>query len=313
MIDHSQLWPSPWLAASQFSRKCRNGSFGADVTFPLLPDAVLDAYLAEDVPLLDLTTHVLGIGAAPGSMSFRARDGMVLACAEEAARLVTCAGGRVVLHKASGDVLEPEEAILTAAGPAAALLRSWKVAQNLIEVASGIATATRSIVSAARAVAPEISVACTRKNAPGTKPMALKAILSGGALPHRLGLSETILIFAEHRTFLPSRTAGEMIAAARRGAAEKKIVVEVGSIEEAVAFAEAGADVVQVEKFAPELVSAVRKEIGRLVPRPLIAAAGGVDAGNAAAYAAAGADILVTSAPYWARPRDVAVRIEASP
>jgi len=46
--------------------------------------------------------------------------------------------------------------------------------------------------------------------------------------------------------------------------------------------------------------------------RPLIAAAGGVNAANGAEFAAAGADILVTSAPYWGKPLDVAVRIEAA-
>lgn len=43
------------------------------------------------------------------------------------------------------------------------------------------------------------------------------------------------------------------------------------------------------------------------VPRPLLAVAGGVRADNAAAYVAAGADLLVTSAPYSAPPRDIAV------
>jgi molybdenum transport protein len=278
---------------------------------PLLPDLMLDAYLADDVPLLDLTTHVLEIGAARGRMSFCARDGMVLACAEEAARLVERSGASAGLHKASGDALEAGELILTAIGPAAALLRSWKIAQNLVEVASGIATATRAIVSSARAAAPGISVACTRKSAPGTKPMSVKAILSGGAVPHRLGLAETILIFPEHRAFLVGVPEKAIVASARRGAAEKKIVVEVAGLAEAIAFAEAGADVVQVEKFAPDAVAELRREVGRLYPRPLIAAAGGINAENAAAYAAAGADILVTSAPYWAKPRDVAVRIEA--
>ena len=41
---------------------------------------------------------------------------------------------------------------------------------------------------------------------------------------------------------------------------------------------------------------------------PLLAAAGGIHAGNAGAYAEAGADLLVTSSPYWAPPRDVQVR-----
>lgn len=278
---------------------------------PLLPDSVLDAYLADDVPLLDLTTHVLGIGAARGRMNFFARDGMVLACVEEAARLVERSGAMADVHKVSGDTLQSGEAILTATGQAAALLRSWKIAQNLVEVASGIATATREIVTAARAAAPQVSVACTRKNAPGTKPLSVKAILSGGAVPHRLGLSETILIFPEHRAFLAETTAKSIVALARRDAGEKKIVVEVGGVAEAVAFAQAGADVIQAEKFTPDLIATLRREIDRLFPRPLIAAAGGVNAGNAAAYAAAGADILVTSAPYWAKPRDVAVKIEA--
>jgi molybdenum transport protein len=279
---------------------------------PILPDSLLDAYLADDVPLLDLTTHVLGIGATPGLMTFRARDGMVLACIEEAARLVERCGAKALLHKASGDVVEAGEITMTATGPAPALLRSWKIAQNLVEVASGIATATRDIVAAARAASPDIAIACTRKHAPGTKPLSIKAVLSGGGVPHRLGLGETILVFPEHRAFLAGVPEKEIVAAARRGAAEKKIVVEVADLEQAIGFAAAGADVVQVEKFAPELVARLQEKIHALVPRPLIAAAGGINAANAAAYAAAGADILVTSAPYWAKPRDVAVRIEAA-
>jgi molybdenum transport protein len=282
------------------------------VVLPLLPDGVLDAFLADDVPLLDLTTHVLGIGALHGRMSFCARDGMVLACVEEAARLVERSGAATVCQKVSGDLLEAGEPVMTATGSAAALLRSWKVAQNLVEVASGIATATRDIVDAARAAAPDVAVACTRKNAPGTKPMSIKAILCGGGAPHRLGLGETILIFPEHRAFLEDLSAKEIVALAKRGAPEKKIVVEVRAIADAVAFAAAGADVIQAEKFTPDHLAALRGELERFAPRPRIAAAGGVNAGNAAAYAAAGADILVTSAPFWAKPRDVAVCIEAA-
>ena len=47
-----------------------------------------------------------------------------------------------------------------------------------------------------------IGVATTRKHFPGTKAMSLKAVLAGGGSVHRLGLSDSILIFAEHRRFL---------------------------------------------------------------------------------------------------------------
>jgi molybdenum transport protein len=279
---------------------------------PLLPDQLLDSLLADDAPFLDLTTHILGIGAASGQMTFTARGPMTLACAEDAARIICRTGAEAQLHKGSGDDLFAGEAILTATGTAAALLRGWKIAQNLIEIASGIATSARAIVAAARAVAPDISVVCTRKNVPGAKLLSLKAILAGGALPHRLGLSETILIFAEHRSFLDKATPRQVITLARREAAEKKIVVEVGSLDEALIWSEAGADVIQTEKFSPDLVAALKKQLDGAPHPPLLAAAGGINASNAQSYAAAGADILVTSAPYWAKPLDVAVKIDAA-
>ncbi len=277
-----------------------------------LSDRVLESLLDDDVPLGDLTTHILGIGAKPGRIAFAARDRMVVACAEEAARLLELAGARVTAVAESGSELAPGTAILEAMGPAEALHCGWKVAQTLVEYASGIATAARRIVEAARAARPDIPVVCTRKNMPGAKALSIKAILAGGATPHRLGLSETILIFPEHRAFIVRESASETIARARRAAPEKKIVVEISSLDEALTWAAAGADVIQTEKFSVEYLSALSLRLATLDYKPLVAVAGGVNAGNAAAYAAAGADILVTSAPYSAPPLDVAVRIKAA-
>src|SRR4051812_38071943 len=81
------------------------------------------------------------------------------------------------------------------------------------------------------------------------------------------------------------------------------------SIDAALAYARAGADVVQLEKFTPEATAQVVSAIASLSHRPLLVAAGGVNATNAAAYATAGADVLATSAPYAAPPRDVQVTL----
>lgn len=279
---------------------------------PVLPDHLLDQFVSDDVPLLDLTTHVLGIGTSAGIMTFAARDTMVVACCEEAARMISRCGADVELKAFSGERLEKGDLILRAKGAASALLRAWKMSQNLIEISAGIATATNAIVLAGRSENPGVAITCTRKNVPGTKLISVKAILAGGAMPHRLGLSETILIFAEHRTFLAGISEKETIAKVRRDAAEKKIVVEVATLFEAMAWANAGADVIQAEKFPVEEIAALRSAVEGLTLRPLIAAAGGVNAGNAASYAKAGADILVTSSPYWAKPLDVAVHIKAA-
>lgn len=244
-------------------------------------------------------------------MIFAAHDPMVLAEAESAAALLDMSGCHVSLQARSGDVLTPGSPILVAQGAASALHRGWKVAQTLIEAWSGVATATRAIVDAAKAVSPHVVVACTRKNIPGTKSFAVRAVRAGGAVAHRLGLSETVLLFPEHRAFLQDEPLAETLERLRRAAPEKKLIVEATSVGDAIAAAEAGFDVIQTEKFSPlqvaELIEVLPASASR---RPLIAAGGGITADNAAAYAHAGADILVTSAPYLARPRDVAVRIK---
>lgn len=272
----------------------------------------LEALLADDVPYGDLTTDALGIGTMPGMMRFVVRDPMALALAEDAAALVEMAGCRVELLASSGAVLEKGAPILTANGPATALLRSWKVAQTLIEIWSGVATEAHAIVQAARAVAPEIAVACTRKNVPGVKRFAVAAVKAGGAVMHRHGLSETVLLFPEHRAFLADASLTEMAARLRHAAPEKRLVIEVTTQEQAIAATEAGFDVIQTEKLSPDQIVALVAELTGTAstrPRPVIAAAGGINAANAAAYARAGADVLVTSSPYTARPRDVQVHI----
>lgn len=276
-----------------------------------LPDSLLESLLQDDTPCGDATTHALQIGQRPGRMVFRVRSDMVLCGAEEALRLGQLRGllafGTI---RSSGERLRAGDDILTLDGEAAALHQVWKTAQTLMEYLSGIASATADIVAAARCANPDIGIACTRKNFPGTKAAAIKAVLCGGASPHRLSLSETLLVFAEHRAFLGGETPTVTVQRLRRQWPERAIVVEVGDEAEALLWQQAGADILQLEKMSPEAIDRIKRNIpGAALTR--IAAAGGINSANAEAYARAGADILVTSAPYFAPPRDVAVTITA--
>lgn len=273
-----------------------------------LDDAELARLLADDVPFEDITTRALAIGSLAGRLEFRARQPMTVCGGEEAARLFALVGAQVRLLVPSGGLVAGGACLLHASGSATCLHRAWKTAQVLMETLSGIASAAAAIVAAASHDGRTVPVACTRKSLPGTKALGLKAVRAGGATVHRLGLSDSVLVFPEHRLFLdepPEAT----IARLRRAEPERKLVVEVKSAPEALAWAAAGADVLQLEKFAPAAVAAVRAQIDVLVNgcRPLLAVAGGVRADNAAAYVAAGADVLVTSAPFSAPPADVQV------
>jgi molybdenum transport protein len=272
---------------------------------------VLERLLAEDVPDEDLTTLSLEIGGRPGVMEFHARQDMVVAGSGIAADLMRLAGAEAMAVMPTGSRAKAGALLVTAKGPAAALHKSWKVAQTLTEILSGIATATRALVDAAAAVDPNVRVACTRKTVPGARQLSMIAIRAGGAVPHRLGLSETILVFAEHRVFLQGVSLSDMAARLRRQTPEKKLAIEVTAVAEAREAIEAGFDIVQLEKMQPADVTEVSASARAAVSSVLIAAAGGIVPANAGEYVKAGAGLIVSSWPYTAKPADVAVTIKA--
>ncbi|MBZ4023287.1 ModD protein [Rhodobacter sp. TJ_12] len=274
----------------------------------MIDDTALMALIREDVPAGDLTTRSLGIGAEAGEITMRARGEMTVACSEEAVRIFQLLGAEAWIACPSGKRVDEGEMLLFGRGQAEALHAGWKVAQTLMEWASGVASCASDILTAAQALNPAISVACTRKSVPGTRALSLKAITAAGATIHRAGLSDTVLLFAEHRVFGGENALATQIARLRQTCPERRVVVEVANRDDALAAAQAGADVLQLEKFPPAEVAATVAALGPDWPGK-VAAAGGINTKNAADYAATGAHVLVTSAPYTAPPRDVKVHI----
>lgn len=277
-----------------------------------LADEDIDRLLDEDSRLGDVTTRGLGIAGMTGRMTCHARQDLVLCGVDEAVRILMKLGLTPGFAARTGQFMAAGTLILEVEGPADALHAGWKICQTVMEWASGIATMTSDILAAARTYAPRIVVLCTRKSVPFTRPLSLKAVMAGGGEVHRLGLSDTIIIFPEHRAFLDH---GDDLKAAvlalRRHAPERAVMIEVATLEDAIAAAEAMADVIQLEKFTPEAAGhVVRMVAKRADGRPLIAAAGGINPQNATRYARAGVDALVTSAPFYAKPLDIQVRME---
>jgi len=270
------------------------------------------ALLAEDVGGGDLTTEALTLSGRSGRIRFSARGNYTLAGVEIAERMLQLCGLRAKRARYSGQLVASGDLLLEGEGDAAALHAGWKAAQTLVEALSGIATAARAIVDAVEAVDTNVRVACTRKTFPGARALCHEAVRAGGAILHRAGLGETILVFPEHVAFLDGASLAEVAARLRRQAPEKKLGVEVGSVAAAGEAIGAGFDVIQLEKFSPALLAEVAALARACKTPPLVAAAGGVTLANAADYVRAGAGLIVTSAPYAASPREVQVRIEAT-
>jgi len=274
------------------------------------PDSLIDQWITDDVAQGDLTTRILGIGDKEGRIVFSLKKAG-RASGIDAAEKLLCKLGLVITERAHDGSDLPDMSVLIAAqGKASALFLSWKVAQNVLEWACGVADYTARIVKAARTKNPNIQVSTTRKNIPGTKTLALNAVLNGGGIIHRGGASETILLFANHRAFLDFDNSAEawkrVVDKLRTEAPEKKIIVEAETIDEVKTIIPSQPDIIQLDKISP---AGVKEAVELAAGKCLISVAGGVTVDNAADYAEAGAGLLVTSAPYYAKPSDVKVTL----
>ncbi|MCD8192845.1 MAG: ModD protein [Oscillospiraceae bacterium] len=275
-----------------------------------LAKADFDALIREDVPYFDLTSFALGIDSQPADIAYFTREDCVVCGSEEVAEVFRRLGITADSVVPSGTAVGAGAVLVSGHGGAGRLHEAWKVGQNLLDHLSGVATATRRMVDAVHAVNPELPVLTTRKMYPGTKALAVKAVMAGGALPHRLGLSETVLVFKQHLDIIGGmdellRRLPEM----KQRCCEKKIIVECETLETAEALCAAGADGIQFDKLtAPEFRAAAEALTARF-PHVILLAAGGINAKNAADYAAAKISGIVTTAVYTAPTVDIGVKI----
>lgn len=271
--------------------------------------ARIDELIAEDVPYLDLTSTVLGIGDEPGRMEYFTREDCVVAGTDVVAAEAAALGLAVVARVAPGERVMAGDALMVVEGPASGLHLLWKAGLNVLDHLSAVATKTRAMVDAAHAANPACEVLTTRKSLPGAKDLLTAAVMAGGAFPHRLGLSETVLVFDHHLTFFGGFDAFvEQLPAIRRRCVEKKLFVEAGA-DQARVLARAGVDGIQLDKVPVDELAALVDELRAVDPHLTLVAAGGINPANAGAYAATGVDGLATTAPFSAKPLDMSVRM----
>jgi nicotinate-nucleotide pyrophosphorylase (carboxylating) len=254
-------------------------------------DAVRRA-LDEDLgPLGDITAALVPASARVVA-SMVARDSGVLAgqaCATETFRQVEPAI-EVDWVRADGDRVARGDHLAVVAGPLAAVLTAERTALNFLCHLSGVATATRRLVDAVAEANPSTQVWDTRKTLPGLRALEKAAVRAGGGANHRGSLSEMILLKDNH---LSGLTISSAVALAHRRWPARTIEVECERLEQVQEAVEAGATIVMCDNMKPEDVSAA---VELVAGRALVEVSGGSTLATAPSYAAAGADLLSTSA-----------------
>lgn len=272
----------------------------------------IDRYIEEDVPYFDLTTWTMGFKEKRGRIEYYTREDCVLCGTEEVERIFQRLNLKVIYSIASGTKIEKDTVFFRGEGKAGDLHKAWKVGQNLFDFCSGVATKTERVVKAAQQYQPNISILTTRKSYPGSKALLIKSILAGGAFPHRLGLSETILVFRQHMNFVGGFEGFlETVPSLMAHACEKKVIVEAESVDEAKQLCQAGVDGIQFDKVAADVLSQVVPEIKEKYSHITLLAAGGIHEGNVEQYAKSGVDGLVMTGLYYSKPTDIGVRLTA--
>jgi len=274
-----------------------------------ITDEEIDSFIKDDIPYWDITTELLGIKSSASITISNRKKECILCGTEEAARIAEKLNLQINFVKPSGGVLKSEETFFEASGDAKDIHKAWKICLNILEYMSGIATQTYEMVRKAKSVREDIEIATTRKLIGFNKGLTIKSILIGGAIPHRLGLSESILIFDQHKVFF--KTHEDLLKAVKnlkQRAKEHKVCVEVSSLEEALDFIDI-VDMIQFDKLNPELLEKAVKHIKSLKPEIVILAAGGINMSNVEQYAGTGVDVLGTSSLYQAPMMDFSAEI----
>lgn len=190
------------------------------------------------------------------------------------------------------------------------MLAGERVALNLLQRLSGIATTTRQFVQAVEGT--DAQIVDTRKTTPGLRMLEKYAVESGGGRNHRFGLDDGVLIKDNHIAL-----AGGVGAAVERARAAvghlHKIEVEVSNEKDLREAIKSGADILLLDNLTPEETRA-RVELAReLSPQVLLEASGGIRLENVRAYAEAGVDLISVGAlTHSARAVDISFKIQSA-
>jgi molybdenum transport protein len=275
-----------------------------------IPSTIIDEWIREDIPFTDTTTLDLGISGIRGEALVITRDDIVVSATEEASLIYQRLGCMVRDFRPSGTTAHKNDVLLHAEGSASCLHMAWRIAQATIAYSSGVATLTRKMLDEARRINKQITIATTRKTPPGSKYLYVKGVLSGGGVPHRYGLSDSILIFDNHISFVGGeRPIKKAVSILKKRHPERKIGVEVKSLEEALEAAGAGAEYIQLEKIPPDKAREIISELKSNWSNIVVGVSGGITLDNIREYASTGADVIVTTAPYHSRPADITTKL----
>jgi nicotinate-nucleotide pyrophosphorylase (carboxylating) len=259
-------------------------------------EAVVAQALAEDIGHGDLTTQTAIPAAVQSTAHIVTREAGVVAGLPVVIAVFHQLDPRlkVLLHVDDGATVAAGTKLATVVGSARSILSGERVALNLLQRLSGIATMTAQYVAAVANT--KAKILDTRKTTPGLRALEKYAVRVGGGYNHRFGLYDGVMLKDNHLAILAAQGI-DLVSAIKQVRQHLgptvQIEVEVESVDAAIAAAEAGADLILLDNMP---LDQLRLAVQAIAGRAKTEASGGVTLQTVRAIAETGVDYISVGA-----------------
>lgn len=279
----------------------------------LVLDPLLHSWLLEDIGRGDHTTQgLLAAEVRVGKGSWLSKAPGVIAGLPVAARVFQLLSEQVnfVAVAAEGEWCHPGQVVAQLHGSLDALLIGERVALNLAMRLSGIATLTRKYADSIADLPAQL--VDTRKTTPGLRILEKYATHLGGAINHRMGLDDAVMIKDNH--IAAAGSIGAAITCIRHQMPYPlTIEVETETLDQVKEALDHKADIIMLDNMSSELMRQAVKMIRSSDSRVKIEASGNITLQTIRAVAETGVDYISSSAPItqstWL---DLSMKIDSS-
>jgi nicotinate-nucleotide pyrophosphorylase (carboxylating) len=276
---------------------------------------VVRGALAEDAPWGDVTSELLIPATATAVAAVIARESGVLSGARLLNATVAAVDATASVDQRIGDGerFEKGDTIAVVSGNARSILRAERVALNLLQRMSGIATLTARYV--ALTAGTKARIVDTRKTTPGLRALERDAVRAGGDHNHRFSLSDAMLAKDNHLAVLMAHGGLSLTDALLRVRSQLShtthLEVEVDRVDQIEPVLAGGIDTIMLDNFS---LDELRAGVALIAGRALIEASGNVNLDTVADIARTGVDIISVGAlTHSVRAIDLGLDIEFAP
>ncbi len=258
-----------------------------------LLDKTLRSFLREDIGRGDLTSEAIFPPTQYGSARLVARARFLAAGVEAVAARVFALQCPLIESAdalADGSRVESGDVLLTVRGPTIDLLKAERVALNLLQRLSGIATFTAAFVRQVEGY--PVRICDTRKTTPGLRMLEKYAVVVGGGHNHRFNLADGILIKDNHIAACGS--IADAVERVRRFVPHTiRIEVETDTLEQVEHCLDCGVDIILLDNMSPATMA---EAVAMIDGRAIVEASGGITLETVREVAASGVDIISAGA-----------------